>query len=197
MAVIGQTGTGKSTLVKHILPVYKSLCVIDPKRTFEYPDIPIFDNPASIEKSKPIRFIYRPKPSLLDNLSAYDRVLKYCYLKRNIMIFIDDVVGIIPRFNPPPYLKVCYQMGRERNVGVIACFQRPSGVPMVLMTEANTFCVFRLTRKDDIKRVQEYVPTYNPEELPDKYTFFVYNPDTIDYPVKCKLSLTKETGINA
>lgn len=178
MAVIGQSGSGKTYLSKRLIDWYDNLAIIDPKRTFDYPGVKIYDNPNKILREKPSRFQYRPHPDLLDDMDAYNAVYKYCFVRGNIMVYTDDIVGVIPRTNPPRYLKVIYQMGRERNVGAISCFQRPSCVPLILTTESSKFAVFRLTLKEDIKRVAEYVPGYEAGKLAGKqlkHVFFYYD----------------------
>lgn len=191
MAIIGQTGTGKSFLAKRLISKAKNLAIIDPKRTFKYPDIPVFDTPGAILKAKPKRFMYRPKPELLDNLNAYNEVYKYCYHMGDILVYTDDVVGILDVQKFPRYLRICYQMGREKNVSCICAFQRPAWLPRFLLSEVQKLCVFRLTMKDDIKKIQEIMPGFDPSKFPDKHTFYFYDCDTMDAGQMTRIDVTK------
>lgn len=173
MAIIGQTGTGKSELASRILPHYRNVGIFDPKRMFEYPDVEVFEHPDRLVRAKPHSFIYRPKPALFADIEGYEKVYRYAYEHGNIMVYNDDMVGIIPGNRPPHHLRVIYMMGRAKNVGSISLFQRPTCVPLILMTEATRFAAFRLSWDDDIKRVKKLVRGYDPERMGEHDFFYI------------------------
>ena len=174
-AIIGQTGTGKSVLARNLLPVTGRLAIIDPKRQFEYPGLPVYHTAAELKFCKPERFIYQPRPKDLGNLAEYDRVFYWLFTRRDSYIYIDDIVGVISRSIAPQGMAVCYQMGRQLGITILSSFQRPAYVPLYLITESTNFYLFRLSLDKDMKRVQEAVPEYWPEDLPDKHTFVFFD----------------------
>jgi hypothetical protein len=74
----------------------------------------------------------------------------------------------------PPFARALYQQGRARGVSVINCTQRPHRVPLYVYSEAHTLYSFRLNLKNDIQRIREIDPFYDPERLA-KYECFYYN----------------------
>lgn len=191
-AIIGQTGTGKSVLAKQLIPGNANrIAIIDPKRTFSY-DLPIFTSAREIYRRKPKRFIYRPKPSLLGNLLEMDDVYRYVYNLKDCFLYTDDIVGVLTNTKYPHFLQVCYQMGRELNIACLASFQRPYSVPLFLMSEASKFYAFRTVLANDIKRVNEFVPSYTPLNLPDKHTFFYYDTYKSKEPRQVKIILQEK-----
>lgn len=181
-AIIGRTGTGKSFLAKRLLPRSGNLAIIDPKREFDFDTCVVYNAVDKIIKAKSKRFIYRPDPDRLTDLTEYDKLYKYCYEMGNITVYTDDMVGIMDRQRFPHFLQVCYQMGRSKKVSMLSAFQRPAWLPMFLMSEANKFYVFSLNQKADIKKVNDMVNGYNPERfksaktVADKlHTFFYFS----------------------
>lgn len=156
------------------------MAIIDPKRGFEYEGLKEYDDPKRIIRDNPARFIYRPKPVLLSDLDAYNEVYKHLYMRGDILVYTDDVVGVIPRLTPPHYLKVCYQMGRQKRVACLSSFQRPFSIPMVLKSECQKFYIFKLMTVNDIRDVKQYCPGYDPYAFPDRHTFSFYDTNTMD-----------------
>ncbi len=108
MAIIGQTGTGKSTLCRYLLRMITrgALAIYDPKRDFKYKEVdatlPVYNRMADVWKKKPHRFVYRPLPSLLMNVADLDSFYRYCFEHENITVYTDDVMGIVKQHKPPP-----------------------------------------------------------------------------------------------
>ena len=197
-AIIGRTGTGKSFLARHLLPTRGALAIIDPKRGFDVPKVPVFENAKEIIRRKPPRFIYRPNAEHMTDIAAYDAVYKYCYERGEITVYTDDVVGIMERQRFPHYLQVCYQMGRAKNVAMLSAFQRPSWLPGFMMSEANRLYVFPLSYPADKKKVSEMVPGYAPDsirptsDIKDRlHSFWFYSDRETERAVYTRLTTTK------
>jgi hypothetical protein len=196
-AIIGQTGTGKSVLATQLLLASsaKRLAIIDPKGMFDYPeDVEVTSNPRRIIGGKLERFVFRPNPDNLMNLEQYDSVYKYCFNKGNILVYTDDVLGIMSRTRYPHYLQVCYQMGRAKNIGMLSSFQRPAWLPLFLCSESSKFYLFRLTVGDDVKRVQQFIPDYDTRRLHDKHTFLFHDIYQSEQSYPMKVDLSKKGG---
>lgn len=192
-AIIGQSGTGKSFLARRLLPASGQLAIIDPKRMFDYgTDVQVFDSASRILKVKPKRFIYRPIPSELANLAEHDRVYRYAYERGNFTIYTDDVVGIMTRSRFPDFLRICYMMGRQKNVSMLSAFQRPAWLPMFLCSESVKFYCFYLGMKQDQDKVSEWCNGYDPRALlaePHAFFFQSYAKPHMMTAVKTKLKV--------
>jgi len=187
-AIIGKTGTGKSFLAKRLIGqpnletekhVERQTLIIDSKRTFKIDGYRIVHDPKHINLKKDKFIIYRPDEKFLTDLAAYNEVYKKAYLFDNkgkgILVYTDDLVGIMTNTRYPHYLQVCYQMGRERLISMISCVQMPVYLPRFTMTECEKFFAFKLIKHADIKRVEECIPGYSPEKLSSLHSFAFYD----------------------
>jgi hypothetical protein len=101
---------------------------------------------------------------------------KWCYLRGNTRVLIDEAMQVCP--NPavmPEYYKAILTRGRELNVSVWSCTQRPKTIPLSIISESTHFFIFMLNLEADRRRVNEVV-TY-PEiidYIPEKYQFWYY-----------------------
>jgi energy-coupling factor transporter ATP-binding protein EcfA2 len=191
-AIVGRTGCGKSRLAFNLIPLSGNVAIIDPKRMFSYPGITIYNSYKEILKRKPSRFIYRPNPDELDNIYCYDEVYRHVYEKGNFFVYTDEILGVLDKNRYPRYLKICYQLGREKGVACLSTFQRPASVPLFLLSESNKFYVFRLTLANDIKRVSQFLPGYS-GKLSDKHTFMYYDDNDMEYGIEHKLMLKERS----
>jgi hypothetical protein len=173
-AIIGASGTGKSYLAKRLLPSHGKLAIIDSKRQFSF-DAVVLETAKAVKWNKPDRFIFRPKPDLFGNLNELNEVYKYCYEKHPFYIYTDDVIGIMQNMRYPHYFAVDYQMGRAIKVSCLSSFQRPARVPIFMMSESTKYYCFRLNLLDDIKRVREFVPGYDPTTFSNDHEFYFYD----------------------
>jgi hypothetical protein len=170
----GQTGSGKSFLCIRLLPSRGRLCIIDPKREFDYPGVPIIDNPEAIRRKKPERFIYRPKESLITDREAYNQVYEFCYRAGGYFIYTDEVIAVMRGMEPPQYLNICVQLGRSKGITMLFATQRPARIPANLVSESQKFYIFTLVYPPDVKRISEMVPGFT-GRMNDKRTFCFYD----------------------
>jgi hypothetical protein len=75
----------------------------------------------------------------------------------------------------PFWLKAILTRGRSKHIRSINCTQRPFSVPLGILTEAEHYCVFRLTMQDDRKRMASIIGPEVLAEPPDRYSFWYYN----------------------
>jgi hypothetical protein len=185
--IFGQSRTGKSELAKRLIPSTGNLAIIDPKREFDYVNVNVYNDVDKIINSKAKEFIYRPHELKIDNLEDYNKLYQYIYNTGNFFVYTDEIVTRIKGRSYPKFLQVCYQLGGSRNVRMLTTSQRPSCIPMFLMSEANKFYGFRLTLPADAKRVTDFL---NPiDDLKTKHHFHYRDIYSMDYAVQTKLNL--------
>lgn len=154
----GMTECGKTTLAKRILEnaEYPNIVIIDPKGTFRFPGR-VVTTPDELSGLTDSVIIYRPGYEHLF-MADYDRVLKWVYLRGKTFVYIDEVYGLSDNgYTYPHALKALYTRGRELGVGVLAATQRPAGIPIYTVSEANRFYIFQLQNAEDRKRVAGYI----------------------------------------
>lgn len=157
---LGATGSGKTTLAKALMYGLKNVAIIDPKRTFRLPESwsPTTTDDREIvetwDKSTPL--IYRPDAESLRRPDASDWFFEWAFNRGNTLVYVDEAMLVTNGTNPPIFYAACIQQGRERGVGVWHATQRPSRVPIVLLSESEHVFAFRLRNPDDRKRVADY-----------------------------------------
>ncbi len=140
-------------------------------------------NRANLEANR--RIIYRPEPSELRDPAILDSVLGWCYRRTNTTIYLDEVFQVVANGIPLSLLD-CVQRGREYGVEVWASTQRPSGIPLVLLTEASHYYVFHLSLREDRRRVEELcgVPAELPAQLTDHRFYYSNGQDDPSGPLR-------------
>lgn len=162
IALIGKTGTGKTTLGKAYAAGFQNVLVLDTKGTFEWSGVPIyteFDKFRKETDEQSGRFIYRPKDIEM-NGDFMDSFFEYAYKRKNTVVYVDELAQVAEMIGGDgisPNWQNIMQRGRELKVGIFNSTQRPKSIPLMALSEAeHTFC-FRLKLEDDRKRVAEFM----------------------------------------
>lgn len=157
ITVVGATGTGKSYLAQRLALNAPRVIVLDPKAELigEWDIVP-YDQDArrALLNGEPVRATYTPEVGADD----YESVCRDVYEAGNCVLYVDEVYGVIPPgTKPPPYFSAIYTRGRALGIGVVACTQRPTWVPLFIFSEAQWFIMFELLMTADRKRMAEFM----------------------------------------
>src|SRR5258706_2363691 len=93
------------------------------------------------------RYIYRPSYPEIDDPGAHRIFLTS--LKRKHMTLVVDEAGDFGSVSPIRSLGNVIREGRSKHVRFIAGSQRPSGIPVLFITEAHKVAVFYLQLDED------------------------------------------------
>jgi hypothetical protein len=157
IVVIGKTGTGKTHISKAYCNAFKNVLVLDTKGTFTWNKAPVIRTLDKLMKVGSGKFIYRPIDAEMHE-DYYDAFFEFCYKRRHTVAFVDELAQVMENASDIlPNWKNIMQRGRELNVGIFNCTQRPRGIPKMALSESeHTFC-FRLKLEDDRKHVAEFM----------------------------------------
>lgn len=186
----GQTGSGKTVLSMTMLYKFNRLLVIDSKNSLGKWGLSL---PDTYTKDK-IREGEDFRIRVVEDDDAVD-LCQVVYRSGSesmpdTMVYIDEVNAIIPpRSNPPKVFVDIWQRGREKRIGGWAATQRPVSIPILFMTEAVHFFIFRLTSENDRKIVAGYTRPVLKEPVKDEHGFYYYN------VIKDKLTYTPRLPI--
>lgn len=154
---VGKTGSGKTFAAKAYARGFKNVIVLDTKGTFEWDGVQVLKTFDQLRKVGEGRFIYRPIDSEM-NEDYYDAFFEFCYKRGHTVVLVDELAQVMESASDIlPNWKNIMQRGRELNVGIFNCTQRPRGVPKMALSESeHTFC-FRLKLDDDRKHMAEFM----------------------------------------
>ncbi|MCY3670065.1 MAG: type IV secretion system DNA-binding domain-containing protein [Alphaproteobacteria bacterium] len=140
VAVVGATGSGKTTLVRQLLERAQRVVAYDPKGLGEH-GLPAGDA-ATGERVAVLR-----DPTTEPDAEV-DAVCREVWARGNVLLVLDDAM-VLSGTKPPHWLQVVVTMGRSRGIGVLSVVQRPRTVPRILLTEAEHVIAFRVRHPDD------------------------------------------------
>jgi hypothetical protein len=191
--ITGRTGSGKTVLAKYLLSNVSRLVVLDGKGTLGNWGLSEWDK-NSIKKLRTgleVRTRVTIEPSR-DKSEIWEEVLREVWEAQNCTVYIDEVYLVVdPGKRPSNYLVAIWTAGRELGIGGFAASQRPSLIPMFIISEADHYFNFRLSLENDRKRMAEFMTDTVLQPIVDKYGFY-YMAATDDYPMYIKkLDTTK------
>lgn len=192
--VPGRTGSGKTWLARKYLANYKNVVVIDTKGELKWPEIPgtkwsgnklannykqdnltLVETLGELQDVRTPKIIYRPSWDELND-EYFNLFFKWCYQRRNTIVWIDEAMSISP--NPhkiPEYYKAILTRGRERNTAVWSLTQRPSGIAQVIISESTHFFVFDLNLTADRDKLVDLTGATEIYDKPGKYHFWYFH----------------------
>jgi hypothetical protein len=157
--ITGKTGSGKTFLSKYITRSVRRLVVCDSKGTLTDWGLDPWnrDTIRDLAKGKPVRI--RALPPINIPLDEYwEDVFTNVYNAGEVTIYIDEMYAVVPPGkNPPDILTAIYTRGREAGIGAWAATQRPVWVPLMALSEAEHFFMFRLTLEEDRRRMAAFM----------------------------------------
>lgn len=179
--IVGQTGSGKTVLAEKLLANSNRLVVIDSKGNLNQRFNLVEYNRKAIKalvNNLPIRIQVKQPVMDLDELPRYyETIFADLMDAGNLTVYLDEtnrVTGYSPRVLAQ--FGAMYTQGREVNqVGVVAAVQRPSNLPLVVVSEAQHYYCFRLTMDADRKRMSQIMGNAVKEGVKHDYGFFYYN----------------------
>lgn len=184
-ALIGATGTGKTYLARFLIEdVDKPHSVVyDTKPSeaiaeWDHEFIESIDELQEIDPGKQRRVIYRPSRFEMRDVVVQDKFFEWVYVNGSRRVFIDEAGSIAGGSNPGYNLQDCLTRGREKGVSTLVGTQRPARIPVVLMSEAEHYYIFRLNWPYDREKVTELTGgniTVRDQLTLNEYEFFYFN----------------------
>jgi hypothetical protein len=183
-------GSGKTYLAQTYLQNNnKQVLVLDTKGTYVIKDI---QKQITIETINQLRqaarhykfIIYRPKREELTQ-EYYNAFFEFCYNLKDCTVDVDEIMQIAPSPNIyPEFFKGILTRGRELNVNLWGCTQRPATIPVVSYSEAVHWFIFKMNALCDRKRLADFTGYDSFLQQIPKYYFWYYSTDTTEAPIK-------------
>lgn len=157
---VAMTGAGKSFLFRKLLIGTTYTIVVDPKHEWSWSDTgssrydDIYETLSDLKEWKgPSPAIFRP--DITDLMNGCNDFFAYCWKLRSIRVYIDELLDLCPTGRPSYWLAKCIKQGRSRGLSIWSGTQRPTGIPLELISESKHFFVGNLQMPQDRKRMAE------------------------------------------
>jgi hypothetical protein len=145
----GKTDSGKTALARYLFEGFdatRRTCV-DPKGRIVLDGITPARTPAELDLAAPVSHYI---PGQLED-EEYEELFRLIWFAGGPrLIWLDESAGPTRAGWAPKYLRFIVQQGREHDIGLIACSQRPVNVETTLRSEAEHVFIFvpRTTKRD-------------------------------------------------
>lgn len=190
VTTLGKTGSGKTFLNRLLCLGIPRLVVFDPKGTMGDPQVLKAWNMETwtdagarkLREGKPVRLRVPPADFGADPYAHWLPYMQAIYEAGDCTLYIDEVYGVNkPGSLPGPELSALYTRGRELGIGVFASSQRPTLIPLFLLTEVEWIFCFRLLWEGDQQRMIQLMKLprspdpQDPLPIPDLYGYWLFN----------------------
>lgn len=173
VALVGPTGTGKTTLVTGILPDRKYVMALDPKggdstlssleskgfRRVEWP--PPKDVRKDIEEGRPARLLVGSAVKGTEDLPKLRKqlgiALRDAFNEQGWTVYVDELQIVADRrlMNLGASIERNLIAARDRKVSMVMSFQRPANVPRSAAEMSTWFVVLYTRDRDTVDRLAE------------------------------------------
>lgn len=120
----------------------------------------------------------------IGDAGLFDLVVKAAFKIGYFTAYIDELYSLVPvPQRIPDCVTMLWTRGGGNHIGAWACVQRPSRIPLFVITELEHLFVFKLKNSEDRKRAWDFVGIKPPlENVPniDPHGFYYYSDFTPD-----------------
>lgn len=182
--MIGKTGCGKTTLAKFLVEDERKPFSVtwNPKGS----DGVLAWNQAHVTSLGELydaadddaqRIVYTPDPFVAEDAINQAELFYWVYENKNRRFYIDEATSIAyPGSKIPKPLTAILNRGRERGVSALVATQRPSGVPMNILSESEHYYVFKTLLPQDRQRIEAITGIgFEDQASLDDYQFYYFN----------------------
>lgn len=204
--IVGQTGSGKTAFAVWMLyriliaPIIIYDTKDEPKFT-KLPNSKIVETPEQALEAyndETIDYIVvRPPVELLGEPDELDKYLFYHYTHfRDSVAYIDEAYTFHAHGRAFKGLIALLSRGRSRGITTIISSQRPMMISRLCITEAQKVYAFRLSDRQDRKRLADIIPNFGDYPQPSKHGFYYYESGDEDAHIfrPVKLDRALDTG---
>lgn len=154
LVLVGQTGSGKTTLARYLLTGRKWKVVLDYKGRMSWPEYTVVTTLKALVRSKAQALLYRPSYAESVNIETCARLWEFLYKRGNTTIYNDETAATTKGDTYPYYFGACLMRGRECGVELWSGTQRPSRIPMIVLSESEHVYAFNLRLPQDRERIE-------------------------------------------
>lgn len=167
--LLGHTGSGKTTLARHILVKQPYKIIVATKNRDK--NIEIFKKDGFRVSRKPDffstpnggplypRMVLWPKTKNIGDIQTQRediyKCLAYVWKSKGWCLFFDEVRYLTEVLRLDSYISQLWREGRSSAISILAGTQRPAWIPREAYSEATHLFIWRSTNKYDLKRLED------------------------------------------
>lgn len=200
--VVGMTGSGKSYFCETYLKGYPHVIKLDTKGEYferkkaglnawagleEGKDFVMVEHITELAQVTTPKIIYCPDFEEQEP-EYYDEFFRFCYMRENTIIWVDELMSISTASFYPKWLRACMTRGRSKNVSVWACTQRPLDIPSIVPSNTTHFICYDLMLEQDRKKMSDITGAPEFRNRPKgKYHFWYFKNKGMNNALLCVL----------
>ncbi len=175
-SIVGKTGSGKTVLARYMLRGIRRLVVLDPKPALGKWGLEEWnsDTRKRLAEGEDVR-VRVVLEAGADPRRFWEDVLREVYQAAYLTLYIDEGYGVVSGSQPGEWLQAVWTRGREFEITAIAATQRPRRIPLILLSEAEHFFVFRLLLEADREYMADIIGPDVAERMPDEHGFYYFH----------------------
>jgi hypothetical protein len=193
--LIGKTGGGKTTLARFLIEDQRKpfSVVWNPKNSESIGDWRGHTRLETLRECQDCddpRIIYTPDPFHAEDDQTQRDLFFWIYERKHTRFYIDEATSVqygggrIPR-----HLNAVINRGRERGVSTLTATQRPSGVPLNILSESEHYYVFKVLMPQDRARIEQVTGiTFEDQASLEDFEFFYFNTSRGVLPRKIRIN---------
>lgn len=154
MAVLGSSGSGKSTFIKRTLSRgHTRLLIWDPMREYEGQGVESLADLLAALKAKKFRLVFRPSADPAQRGKQFDLVCRAALAAGNLSLVVEELRFVTtPSRAPLGWAQACLT-GRHRGLKVYGISQRPASIDKDFLGNCTSIRTGRLAYPEDVKAV--------------------------------------------
>jgi len=172
---LGRTGSGKTYLASRLLMYQQNVIALDSKGTLKIPGFDLVRDPRKLASAaQRYNVVFRPPWNF--SPEELDKVFVWVLRRGHTLLYIDELYAVASEYTRPNSpLGGIVTRGRELGIGLWSATQRPSRIPLWILSEAEHSFVFSLRLKNDRLRVEEALEDKIPWQTIETGHGFWYN----------------------
>lgn len=156
----GTTGSGKSYLAQEMLKNYERYFIFDTHGSLKLDNAIKIIEPMNLEKKlrafDKIRYVPRLEYRTKAHFNAVFKTLMTNKYAKNRIIYIDEIYHLGFGQSFPDWLSRGISTARQKKISIWTSSQRPSNIPMAILTESRRIYLFYLSYAEDIKKIAKF-----------------------------------------